>query len=850
MTLKTKLTLILIPLVVIPVVLLGKLSHDYVVKMAKQSVLTQMDVLLTQVHQEAQFQIQTAQLNLDLLSESTLIKPYLSIVMKNAETPPPMQIRMLNWFQNYQKVYKYNEIKLVLPDGTEKTDFMLMDKTSHTTTAKKEKFPYFSKINHCSSTICVLFEIQSDSHTPVFIIVKKIQTTPNSPGSYLVVTMRPTFLTEHIKIGEFGKNGYLLIANGQGEILYQPDEGITRSLANIDDNQWSKLRDSQHYSTPLKTTLADHIVYLQTKSLHNELYLVALLPEKDVLAAGQPLKLLFTIVTLVSSVVTFILLFFLLKYMVIKPIQILAQASRQIGSDNLEVQLPPRQRDEIGSLYFCFNKMVIRLRTALHQIERANTELEEKVRLRTLSLEKLNRELEIEREKAEKANQAKTEFVANISHELRTPMNGILGMAELILNSPLNEKQQQQLNIIHTSGKNLLYIINELLDLNKIEAGKMELEIRCFELLQIVEEVISLLSFRSQEKGLKLEIQADENLPHYIKGDNNRLRQILINLVGNAIKFTQEGGVTVRLQLEKIVDNQAYLLCSVVDTGIGIPEEEIPKLFDKFHQVDASTSRRYGGTGLGLFITRQLVELMGGCIGVKAESGSGCTFWFTLIAPIVEAADVTEMNAEPPQETPVFSFFQSQSITTTSSLSSPQENQKSQVETIATQTPSTQSIEKDEYAQTSASATEATVSNDANTHNDVNTQVDLQQAKILLVEDDKINQIVAQMILEEIGCQVEIANNGQEALDMTEQQHYDIIFMDLHMPILDGYNTTKTLREREQKTNSHVIIIAMTADIITSSLEKCTEIGLDDALVKPVSRASVEKMLNKWLTNC
>jgi signal transduction histidine kinase/CheY-like chemotaxis protein len=840
MTLKTKLTLILIPLVVIPVVLLGKLSHNYVVKMAKQSVLTQMDVLLTQVHQKAQFQLQTAQLNLDLLSESTLIKPYLSIVMKNAETPPPMQIRMLNWFQNYQKVYKYNEIKLVLPDGTEKSDFMLMDKTSHTTTAKKEKFPYFSKINHCSSTICVFFEIQSDSHTPVFIIVKKIQTIANSPGSYLVVTMRPTFLTEHIKIGEFGKNGYLLIANGQGEILYQPHEGITHSLANIDDNQWSKLRDSQGYSTPLKTTLADHIVYLQTKSLHNELYLVALLPEKDVLAAGQPLKLLFIIATLASSVVTFILLFFLLKYMAIKPIQILAQASRQIGSDNLEVQLPPRQRDEIGLLYFCFNKMVIRLRTALHQIERANTELEEKVRLRTLSLEKLNRELEIEREKAEKANQAKTEFVANISHELRTPMNGILGMAELILNSPLNEKQRQQLNIIHTSGKNLLYIINELLDLNKIEAGKMDLELRCFELLQTVEEVISLLSFRSQEKGLNLEIQADENLPHYIKGDNNRLRQILINLVGNAIKFTQEGGVTVRLQLEKIVDNQAHLLCSVIDTGIGIPKEEIPKLFDKFHQVDASTSRRYGGTGLGLFITRQLVELMGGCIGVNVESGGGCTFWFTLIVPIVEAADVTEANAElAPQDARVFSFFQSQSTAMTSSVFS---HQESQAETIATQI--SQSIEGDESVETNFLAAEATVSNEANT------RVDLQQAKILLVEDDKINQVVAQMILEEIGCQVEIANDGQEALDMTDQQYYDIIFMDLHMPILDGYKTTKILREREQKTNSRAIIIAMTADIITSSLEKCTEIGLDDALVKPVSRACIEKMLNKWLVNC
>jgi len=829
MTLKTKLTVILIPLVVIPVVLLGKLSHDYVVEMTKQSVLSQMNVLLTQVHQEAQFQLQTARLNLKLLSESTSIKPYLPIVMKNAQTPPPMQLHISNWFQNYQNIYKYNEINLVLPDGTTKSDFILMNKTAATTT-KTEKFPYFSKITGCSFTICVLFKIQPDSHTPVFMIVKKIQVAPNSPNIYLAITMNPTFLTEHIKIGEFSNNGYLLITNHEGKILYQPDKSLTRSLTQIPLTQ-SQLENFQSHSTPLKTTIANQMVYLQNKPLHQKLHLVALLPEKDVLAAGLPLKLLFTIATLASALVTFVLLFFLLKYLVIKPLQILAQASRQISSDNLEVQLPPRQQDEIGLLYFCFNKMVIRLRTALHQIERAKAELEEKVRLRTLSLEKLNQELEIERQKAEKANQAKSEFVANISHELRTPMNGILGMAELILNSPLNDKQQQQLNIIYSSGKNLLYIINELLDLNKIEAGKMELEINQFKLLQTVEEVVSLLNFRSQEKGLTLQIQADENLPEYIKGDNNRLRQVLINLVGNAIKFTQAGSITIRLQLEKIIDNQADLLISIIDTGIGIPENEIPKLFEKFHQVDASSSRRYGGTGLGLFITRQLVELMGGIVGVTSEPGKGCTFWFTLSTPIIKLADLTETNPEQvAQEGPIFSFSHP-TPTTASPIQSPSSRQNNQ-----------ENKPIEEAIKTDSQTSQTTLSIQPST------TVNLQQAKILLVEDDKINQVVAQMILEEIGCQVEIANNGQEALEMISHQKYDLIFMDLHMPVLDGYKTTKILREQEQQTNNHLIIIAMTADIMTSNLEQCTQIGLDDALIKPVSKASIEKMLNKWLT--
>jgi len=452
--------------------------------------------------------------------------------------------------------------------------------------------------------------------------------------------------------------------------------------------------------------------------------------------------------------------------------------------------LPSRQPDEIGSLYVCFNNMVVRLRSALQEIEREYAELEEKVRNRTLSLQKLNFELEKERQKAETANQAKSEFIANISHELRTPMNGILGMAQLILNTPLSEKQSQQLNILYDSGKTLLHIINELLDLTKIEAGKMELETIPFDLLQTIEGAVAILRNRAQEKGLTLEIQAGDNIPQQVVGDNTRLGQIVRNLMANAIKFTNKGGIFVQVMLDKIVDGNAVLTIAVIDTGIGIPPNEVANLFNKFHQVDASTSRKYGGTGLGLFICRQFVELMGGKIGVETAPGKGCKFWFTLTLPIVEVPTISLPSSTSPPKLP-------------------------------------QKVSKVPVPKS--------------------TSAPMPDVRILLVEDDKINQIVAQMTLEEFGYQLDIANDGQEAVDMTANQHYNLVLMDVHMPVLDGYAATQRIRQREQNTDTHLPIIAMTADVISSDLEACLEVGMDDALTKPIVKGVIEQMLNKWL---
>jgi signal transduction histidine kinase/DNA-binding response OmpR family regulator len=567
----------------------------------------------------------------------------------------------------------------------------------------------------------------------------------------------------------------LLIVNQQGKVLYQS----TTNRETIDAQFMAALLNQFHEHSQKNELLEiphnQHVFYFKGLQLNNHLYLFALFPESEISVAGQSLLTWFAIVTLASLVIILVLLHFALNYLVINPIQALTKATHVINTHHLDIQLPHHWTDEIGLLYRDFSQMAKRLQAGLQEIECEYANLEETVRVRTLSLQKVNEELKIQRQKADAANKAKSEFVANISHELRTPMNGILGMAQLILNTPLSEKQYQQLNVLYDSARILLDIINELLDLSKIEAGKMELDTRAFNLLQTIEDAIALLRIKAQEKDLTLEIQADEHIPLKVMGDDNRLRQIIINLVGNAIKFTQEGGVTLKITPEQSVNpHEAQLRFAVIDTGIGIPKEALPYLFNKFHQVDASTSRRYEGTGLGLFICHQLIELMGGQIGVETEEGKGCTFWFTLTLPIAEQPVSPEEKSD----------------------SSP---------------PIPQNI-----------------------------------PQILLVEDDKINQIVGKMTLETLGCQLEVANNGEEAVEMTANQYYDLVLMDVHMPVLDGYEATQAIRQREQETNIHQPIIAMTADIISGDLDTYLETGMDDALAKPIVKASLEQILKKW----
>ncbi|VAW28480.1 Two-component system sensor histidine kinase [hydrothermal vent metagenome] len=398
-----------------------------------------------------------------------------------------------------------------------------------------------------------------------------------------------------------------------------------------------------------------------------------------------------------------------------------------------------------------------------------------------ISLRNTQKELIKARRNAEAAAEAKAVFLANMSHELRTPMNGIIGMVDILKRTELTDSQQEYLSIIESSGENLLTIINDILDLSKIEAGHMELENISFCFRDEVRRVINIMQIIADKKRLPVNLIIDKEVPDYVKGDPVRLKQIIINLVNNAIKFTAKGKITVSVEKKSVDKGKVQLFFRVMDTGIGISSEGQKKLFQSFSQVDKSTTRKYGGTGLGLMISKNLTQMMDGDIGVESVEGVGSTFWFSVF---LDLSDEESYN-------------------------------KQRRENIA--------------------------SHEHKTH----TQLKLH---ILLAEDNKINQKVAMLNLKNLGHQVDIANNGKEAVEKFKNNYYDFIFMDVQMPEIDGIEACKMIRELEN--NSHgtkkIPIIAMTANTSEDERKKYMEVGMDDYISKPFKRKELIEIFKKF----
>jgi len=579
---------------------------------------------------------------------------------------------------------------------------------------------------------------------------------------------------------------------------------------------------------------------------------------------------------------------------IVRPIEELTVVADRIAAGDHDTAVDIQASGEVRALADSFGSMVKQLRSSLAEFA---VQAEELAQARDTALE---------------ATRAKSDFLATMSHEIRTPMNGVLGMLELLQDQEMGPEGREYATVAYRSAEALLSIINDILDFSKIEAGKLELEQIDFNLHEMVEEVCALLANRAEVKGIELVCSVDPGAHYCVNGDPTRLRQILLNLTGNALKFTEDGEVVVRVSVKGDHGTHVDLLFEIVDTGVGISEEAQARLFEAFSQADTSTTRRFGGTGLGLAICRRLVEIMGGEIGVRSTPGEGSTFWFTSRVGVGESVpaslaaeslrgrtilvvddndtnrkvlqlqltawgakvllavdgpdaldilprarargqvpDLAILDMQMPgmdgialgkvlKADPRYGLIPRVLLTSIGTLPSTATREAGFAASLAK--PVRQASLFDCLTRTLAPAP---VPGDSPVVNpSPSPPSNVQPLRVLLVEDNKVNQHVATAVLNKLGHAVELAENGQEAVDAITADAFDVILMDCQMPVMDGFEATRAIRQLEQERPGRKnLIVAMTANAMEGDRERCLQAGMDEYIAKPFKRAVLEEIL-------
>jgi signal transduction histidine kinase/DNA-binding response OmpR family regulator len=631
-------------------------------------------------------------------------------------------------------------------------------------------------------------------------------------------------------------------------------------------------------------------------------------------AAFQQYARISALVLLLSIFLAFLVSSKLLR-VITAPILELARIAGGVSAQkDYSLRAVPQGKDEVGALIGSFNQMLEVIQQRDADLQSANEELETRVLKRT-------EEMRRAKDAAEEASRVKSEFLANMSHEIRTPLNGIMGMTDLTLGTEITTEQREYLDTVKQSADSLLVVINDILDFSKIEAGRVDLELADFNLRDCLESTLKILAFRADEKGLELLCEIAPEVPEVVRGDSSRLRQIVTNLVGNAIKFTNEGEVAMKVEVESQSDDNRTLQFTVSDTGIGIPREKQALIFDPFSQADCSTTRKYGGTGLGLTISARLIELMGGRIRLDSEVGRGTHFIFTVqmkssempsevgsIAPpevlrgvkvlvvddnrtnrrildgmlkrwemrpiLVEGGEealaelssareardpyglvLTDMHMPKMDGFTLIERIRQRPELATATImmltSAGHRGDAERCKELGVAAYLLKPIRQSELRESIAlvlGASEQSGAIPLITRYSLHDSRDpMTVLRILVAEDNAVNQRLIVRLLEKRGHRVVLAVDGRQAVEAFNQESFDLVLMDVQMPEMDGLEATTIIREKEKKTGQHQPIVALTAHAMRGDRDRCLTAGMDGYLTKPIRPQELDQILDSYV---